>query len=132
MNCLLESPPNIIIFRCFFDHLQTLENVDDVVDPSPLDLQLDRHLVKFQHDAVSSFKILDELFAELLKALLLAIVVEYLLFEHLLPGELKHPVVFLCAADDKDRLFVGNEGIDEVSMMIVEGCLRGGGREGRI
>lgn len=123
MNCLLESPPNIIIFRCFFDHLQTLENVDDVVDPSPLDLQLDRDLVKFQHDAVSPLKIIDELFAEFLKALLLAIVVEYLLLEHLLPGELKHPVVIFAAADDKDRFFVGNEGIDDVSMMIVERCL---------
>lgn len=123
MNCLLESPPNIIIFRCFFDHLQTLENVDNVVDPSPLDLQLDRDLVKLQHDAVSPFKIIDELFAEFLKALLLAIVVEYLLLEHLLPGELEHPIVILVAADDKDRFFVGNEGIDDVGMTIVERCL---------
>lgn len=123
MNCLLESPPNIIIFRCFFDHLQTLKNVDDVIDPSPLDLQLDRDLVKFQHDAVLPLKILDKLFAEFLKALLLAIVAEYLLLEHLLPGELKHPAVIFGAGDHEDGPFVGNEGIDDVGMMIVEGRL---------
>ena len=123
MNCLLESPPNIIIFRCFFDHLQTLKNVDDVVDPSPLDLQLDRDLVKFKHDAVFPLKVLYELFAEFLKALLLAIVAEYLLFEHFLPGELKHPAVIFGAGDHKDRSFAGDEGIDDVCMMIVEGCL---------
>ena len=132
MNCLLESPPNIIIFRCFFDHLQTLENVDDVIDPSSLHLELHRNLVQLEHDAISSLKILDKLFAEFLNALFLAIVVEYLLLEHLLPRELKHPVVSLAAVDDKDGLFVGNECIDDVSMMIVERGLRGGGTEGRI
>jgi hypothetical protein len=79
LNCLLESPPNIIILGCLFDHLQAFKNIDNVVDSTPLDLELDGDLVELEDQAIPAFKIFDKFLAELLQTLLLAVIGQNLL-----------------------------------------------------
>ena len=41
-----ETAPNILVLGSFFDHLQALEDVHDVVDPPPLHIQVGLDLVQ--------------------------------------------------------------------------------------
>jgi hypothetical protein len=101
-HCLLEAAPNIIILGGLFDHLQALEDVHNVVDASALDLQLQRDAVELQNDAVPALEALDELLAELLQTLLLAVVAEDLLLELLLPREVVVALLRTALADCED------------------------------
>ena len=73
---LVESPPNICVFRLFFDDLQTFVNIDDIVDPASLDLQLGGDLVEFEGGLATAFQFVDEASAEFFEALFFAIVGE--------------------------------------------------------
>ena len=66
MDSFGKPPPNIIILGCFFDNTQALEDVDNIVNPSALDLQLNSYSIELEHNPVLSFKPLNEFFAELL------------------------------------------------------------------
>lgn len=71
-----EAAPDVLVLLELPYDLQALEDIDDVVDPAPLDIELPRGLVQLDHDAVPALEALDELPAELLEALGLAIVAE--------------------------------------------------------
>ena len=82
-DCFLESPPKIIVLGRLAHHLQTLKDVDDVVDASALNFELESDLVQFQQDFPSLFKVLDEFAAQFLEALLLAVIGQDLALDHL-------------------------------------------------
>ena len=84
IHSLSKSAPNIIIFGYLAHHLQTFENVDDIIDASAFDRQLYCNLVEFEEDFLPAFKVVYELATEFLKALFLAIVGQNLLFYHFL------------------------------------------------
>ena len=85
LDRLPQPAPDVLVLLDLPDHLQALEDVDDVVDPAPLDLELPRGLVQLDHDAVPALEARDELAAELREALGLAVVAEDLPPEVLLP-----------------------------------------------
>lgn len=87
-DCFPESAPNIIILPCLFDNFQTLQDVNDVVDASALDTELDGDLIELQNQAVMTLEILNELFAKLFQALFLPVVGQDLLFYLLLVKKL--------------------------------------------
>lgn len=43
--CLSQSPPNIIVFTPFFDYLETFQDIDNVIDTTAFDVELNSHLV---------------------------------------------------------------------------------------
>lgn len=71
---LLESPPNIIVLGSLSNHLEAFKDVNDVVDTSSLNFELVGNLVQFEGDFLPPLEVLDELSAEFLQALFLAIV----------------------------------------------------------
>lgn len=63
-----------MILASFADDVEALEDVDDVVDASAFDAQLQGHLVQFQQVAIAPLEVGDELAGELLQTFLLAVV----------------------------------------------------------
>ncbi len=84
LDGFLESPPKIIVFGDFADDLETLKDVDDIVDAPAFDPKLESDLVEFQQHFSVLFEVLDEFAAEFLQALLLAVVGQDLAFDHFL------------------------------------------------
>ena len=82
--CFPQSPPNIIVFALFFNYIQTLKNIDNVIDAATLHAKLNSHFIQLQNGPTSTFEVVNELLAKFLKTFFLAIVSKYLLFNFLL------------------------------------------------
>lgn len=73
-DSFFEASPKIVVFGCFAHHLQTFKNVYYIIDASAFYFELESNLIKFQKHFSAVLKVLDELPAELLKALVFAVV----------------------------------------------------------
>lgn len=101
-----ESPPDIIIFSRFANHMQALQYVDDIIYPPTLNFKLQCDLVKLQHVPIPTFEAINKLSAKFLQTTLLAVVGQDLGFDVSAILELTL-AVYACA------LFCGDQSSDE-------------------
>ncbi len=110
---LRKSAPNIVILCCLANDLKALVDVNDVINASSFHSKLQGYLIQFEDEACSALEVVDEAAAQLLQALLLSVVGEYLLPEKLSAREL-----FGAAAipHEEDGASGGQKLCDEISL----------------
>lgn len=59
-DSLFYAQPIVVVLLLSFHHIQTLEDVDDVIHPSPFDFEKSCHILQIEDDIIAEFEVLDE------------------------------------------------------------------------
>lgn len=119
-----ESSPFIIIFSFFTDNIQTLENVDNVVDSSSLNTELLGDFVKLNDVVAFALKMLDKFFWEFFQTFSLSVVSEDSIVHETVSfiKEGTSEVFGFCLrliVKDKEREPLGDEGLEMKIKMVI-------------
>lgn len=121
---LAESSPFIIIFSFFTDNIQTLENVDNVVDSSSLNTELLGDFVKLNDVVALALKMFDKFFWEFFQTFGLSVVREDPIVHETVSfiKEGTREVFGFCLrliVKDKEREPLGDEGLEMKIKMVI-------------
>jgi hypothetical protein len=84
LDCLFEASPDVVVLSCLAHYLETLKDVNYVINTSSLNFKLYCDFIQLQDYFPPLLKVLDEFPTQLLKAFLLTIVREDFPFHHFL------------------------------------------------
>lgn len=130
---LIESLPLIMIFPFFSDNIQTLQNIDHIIDPTSLNTKLLRDFIKLNDIITFPLKMFNELFWQFFKRFSFPIVSKYPVVHQGWSVFLKLKLVGLeclevhLGLEDKDRKTIGDKGLKmvvELNVIVKEGVLR--------
>lgn len=117
----LEPLPLVIIFSFFLDDIQTLKDIDDIIDSPPLDTQFYGDFIELYDVVAFSFEMINKLLGEFFKAFSLSVISEYFFIQKgLFPGVwvsgVKLGFILIFHLIEKD----GNVVLNEWKNMLIE------------